>query len=81
MRDRLWQDFGHFNVEIGIAAFNAIYLGAEGYGMRVTVDNFDQLVARTEDERRAFLANNPWVTPELVELVSTTRALPPPRRR
>jgi hypothetical protein len=81
MRDRLWQDFGHFNVEIGTAAFNAIYLGAGDYGTRVTSDNFDQLVARTEDERRAFLAANPWVAPELVELVRTTRALPPPRRR
>jgi hypothetical protein len=81
MRDRLWQDFGHFNEEVGTAAFNAIYLGTEGYGTRVTVNNFDQLVARTEYERRAFLATNPWVTPELVELVRRARALSPARRR
>jgi hypothetical protein len=75
MRDRLWQDFGHFNVEIGTAAFDAIYLGRSGYGTRVTVDNFDRLVARTEGERTAFLAANPWVRPELDELVRRTRAL------
>jgi len=75
MRDRLWQDFGHFNVEIGTAAFDAIYLGRIGYGTRVTVDNFDQLVARTEEERTAFLVANPWVEPELDELVRRTRAM------
>jgi hypothetical protein len=81
MRDRLWQDFGHFNVEIGTAAFDAIYLGRTGYGTRVTVDNFDPLVARTEEERRAFLASNPWVSPELDELVRRTRALTKAKRR
>ncbi|MEO8738339.1 MAG: hypothetical protein ABI537_01400 [Casimicrobiaceae bacterium] len=75
MRDRLWQDFGHFNEEIGTAAFNAIYLGSTGYGTRVTVGNFDELVARTEEERRAFLAANSWVAPELRELVLRTRAM------
>lgn len=81
MRDRLWQDLGHFNEEIGTVAFDAIYLGTGGYGTRVTVDNFDELVARTENERRAFLATNPWVTPELFELVRRARAMPAARRR
>ena len=81
MRDRLWQDFGHFNVEIGTAVFDAIYLGRSGYGTRVTVDNFDQLVVRTEEERRAFLAANPWVGPELDELVKRTRTLTKATRR
>jgi len=81
MRDRQWQDFGHFNVEIGMAAFDAIYLGRTGYGTRVTVDNFDELVARTEEERRAFLAANPWVGPELDELVKRTRTLIEATRR
>lgn len=81
MRDRLWQDFGHFNVEIGTAAFDAIYLGRTGYGARVTVDNFDQLVARSEEERRTFLEANPWVSPELDELVRRTRAQKEATRR
>jgi len=81
MRDRLWQDFGHFNVEVGTAVFDAIYLGRAGYGTRVTVDNFDALVARTEEERRTFLAVNPWVSPELDELVRRTRALAEAKRR
>jgi hypothetical protein len=67
-RDRLWQDAIHFNEEVGAAAFDAIYLGHPRYGARVTVENFDEVVARSEDERRTFLANNPWVRKELDEL-------------
>jgi hypothetical protein len=68
MRERLWQDAGHYNHEVGSRAFDAIYSGAEGFGSRVTVRNFDQFVARTEDERRAFLADNSWVGPEIDEI-------------
>jgi len=77
MRERQWQDFGHFNEEVGAAAFDAIFLGDTRYGTRVTVANFDQVVARTEEERRVFLAANEWVLPELSELMRRARALPP----
>jgi hypothetical protein len=76
MRSRLWQDFGHFNEEVGSAAFDAIFLGDTHYGTRVTAGSFDQLVARTEEERQAFLEANAWVIPELNELLQRTRALP-----
>jgi hypothetical protein len=76
MRNRLWQDCGHFNEEVGSVAFDAIFLGDTNYGARVTVDTFDQLVARTEEERQAFLATNEWVVPELNELVQRARAMP-----
>ena len=75
-RDRLWQDAIHFNEEVGVAVFDAIYLGAPRYGARVTVDNFDELVARSENERRGFLADNPWVRPELEELARSVSPLP-----
>lgn len=74
-RDRLWQDAIHFNEEVGVAVFNAIYLGDPRYGARVTVENFDELVARSEDERRGFLADNPWVRQELDELARRVSAL------
>ena len=76
MRDRLWQDFGHFNEEVGAAAFDAIFLGDARYGAQVTVANFDQFVARTEEERRAFLATNEWLEAELNELLQRARAAP-----
>jgi len=76
MRNRLWQDFGHFNEEVGTAAFDAIFSGDTHYGARVTVGSFDQLVARTEQERQAFLEANEWVVPELNELVHRARATP-----
>jgi len=76
MRSRLWQDFGHFNEEVGSAAFDAIFSGDTHYGARVTVGIFDQLVARTEKERQAFLDGNEWVVPELNELVQRARAMP-----
>ena len=74
-RDRLWQDLAHFNVEVGAAAFDAIYLGTEGYGGQVTRGNFDDLVARSEEQRRQFLADNPWVAQELDEVVLRARGL------
>lgn len=76
MRDRLWQDLGHFNEEVGAAAFDSIFLGDTRYGAQVTVDNFDQFVVRTEQERQEFLASNDWIVPELSELVQRTRAMP-----
>ena len=74
-RDRLWQDSIHFNEEVGGAAFDAIYSGRPGYGARVTVENFDELIVRREDERRQFLADNPWLPEELDEIVRRARSL------
>jgi hypothetical protein len=74
-RDRLWQDLIHFNEEVGVAVFDAIYFGAPGYGAQVTAENFDELVARSEDERRQFLADNPWVPQELNEMVRRASGL------
>ncbi len=68
-RDRLWQDSIHFNEEVGVAALDAIYLGVPGYGARVTGANFDELIVRSEAQRRQFLADNPWVPQELDETV------------
>jgi len=64
-RDRLWQEMLHFNEKVGSAAMDAIYLGDAGYGDRVTVSNFDDLVVRREAERNQFLIANPWLTQEL----------------
>ena len=72
-RDRLWQDSIHFNEEVGAAVFDAIYLGAARYGAQVTVENFDQLVTRSENERNQFLADNPWVPQELDEMLRRAR--------
>ena len=72
-RDRLWQDSIHFNEEVGVAVFDAIYLGVPSYGARVTVANFDELIAGSEDQRRQFLADNPWVPQELDETVRRAR--------
>jgi len=80
-RDRLWQDAAHFNEEVGVAVLDAIFLGTPGYGSRVTVDNFGELVARSEDERRRFLADNPWVPQELDEMVRRASALAAQRRQ
>jgi len=74
-RDRLWQDSIHFNEEVGAAAFDAIYSGQPRYGARVTVENFDELIARREDERRQFLADNPWLPEEFDEIVKRARGL------
>jgi hypothetical protein len=76
MRDRLWQDLGHFNNEVGAAVFDAVFSGDTRYGTRVTVANFDQFVARTERERDTFLMTNEWFVPELIELVQRTRTIP-----
>ncbi len=76
MRDRLWQDLGHFNNEIGTTVFDAIFSGDTRYGARITLANFDQFVTRTELEREAFLKANDWFVPELTELVRRTRAIP-----
>ena len=74
-RDRLWQDSIHFNEEVGAAVFDAIYLGTPSYGAQVTVDNFDQLVTRSENARSQFLADNSWVAQELDEMVRRARGL------
>jgi hypothetical protein len=68
MRERWWQDNGHFNHEVGAAAFNSIFSARRGYGHRIDTGDFDSLVASIERERSDFLARNPWVEPELYEL-------------
>ena len=68
MRDRWWQDNGHFNHEVGAAAFDSIFSAGRAYGHRVDTRNFDGLVEAVERERSDFLARNPWVEPELYEL-------------
>ena len=74
-RNRLWQDSIHFNEEVGVAAFDAIYSGGRSYGARIAIENFDELIARHEDERRQFLADNPWLPEELDEVVRRARSL------
>lgn len=76
-RDRLWQDPIHFNEEVGAAVFDAIYSGVPGYGSRLTVANFGEAVARSEEERSRFLADNPWVEQELDETVRRANSLAP----
>ena len=68
MRERLWQDSGHFNHEVGAIAFDAIFSAGRAYGQRVEMRSFDVLVEATERERREYLARNPWVGQELQEL-------------
>jgi len=62
--DLLWQEAQHFNQAVGAAAMDAIYRGKPGYGDRVTVGNFRELVERREVERVRFLETNPWVREE-----------------
>lgn len=64
-RDRLWQEILHFNEKVGGAAMDSIYFGNSGYGDRVTVRNFDDLVARREADRNRFLIENPWLRQDL----------------
>lgn len=80
-RDRLWQDLIHFNEEVGAAVFDAIYSGSPRWGARVTVANIDQAIARSEVERTRFLADNPWMQPELDEIVGRARTLSAPSHR
>lgn len=80
-RDRLWQEMLHFNEQVGGTAFDAIYLDDPRYGDRVTVDNFEEFIARREAERNRFLVENPWVRQEfnvIAQRVAT--ASPEPRR-
>lgn len=68
MAERLWQDDGHFNPEVGKVAFDAIFGADRAFGRKVTTRNFDRIVSEGERERRAFLAKNAWVYHELDEL-------------
>ena len=43
MRDRLWQDAGHFNHEVGAKVFDAIYGGAPDFGVEVDRSQFRPL--------------------------------------
>jgi len=67
MPGRLWQDAGHFNVEVGEVAFDAIFGSDRTFGRKVTTRDFDRLLAEGENERRAFLIKNSWVARELDE--------------
>lgn len=75
-RDRLWQEMLHFNEQVGSTALDAIYLSNPQYGDRVTVGNFDEVVARREAERSHFLLENPWVRQELDLVARQVAALP-----
>jgi hypothetical protein len=72
-RERLWPDSIHFNEEVGAAVFDAIYSSDPRYGAQVTAKNFDELIVQSEDERKQFLADNPWVRQELEEMVRRAR--------
>lgn len=77
MRDRLWQDAGHFNNEVGAKVFDAIYGAAPDFGVEVTVANFDRVAVAVEAQRADFLARNPWVAQEIAEIFERARRLPP----
>ena len=81
MRDRLWQDGGHFNEEIGAAVFDAMYSGKHGFGAMVTAQNFDQRVTEVEAQRRTFRSSNGWLDEELAEIARKLPELPPPAAR
>ena len=71
MPERLWQDVGHFNPEVGKVAFDAIFGSDRTFGRKVTTRDFDHILAEGENERRAFLIKNSWVQQELDELRQT----------
>ena len=77
MAKRLWQDAGHFNHEVGSAAFDVIFAGNVAgpsmYGRRVSTREFDHLIEESENERRAFLSAHEWVEQELDELTRASR--------
>jgi hypothetical protein len=77
MRERLWQDAGHFNHEVGTKVFDSIFGGVPGFGVELTKANFDHVVVAVEAQREAFLADNPWVIAELSEIFERARQLPP----
>ncbi len=67
MSDRQWQDGGHFNTEVGQRMLDAIYGGVIGYGYRPNTQQFLDLVHRSEKDRAAFVAANPWFKSEFSE--------------
>jgi hypothetical protein len=75
MRDRLWQDTGHFNPEVGTHVFAAIYGDERDFGARITVADFDANLARVEAQRTAFLAANAWIDDEIREIQARARTL------
>jgi hypothetical protein len=75
MAQRLWQDVGHFNPEVGTVAFDAIFGSNQTFGHRVTTHNFDGILAEVENERQAFLRKNFWVQQEMDELRQTAHRL------
>jgi hypothetical protein len=81
MRDRGWQDGGHFNEQIGAAVFDSMFAGKAGYGARVTPQTFARQVPEVEAQRNAFRAANTWVDDELAEIAGMLPLLPPPGAR
>lgn len=73
MAQRLWQDSGHFNHEVGSAAMDMIFStppgAVNGYGRKVSTRDFDRLVDAGERERADFLQKHAWVLQELDELM------------
>ena len=76
MAQRLWQDDGHFNPEVGGIAFDAIFGSNLTFGNRITIHDFDRILAEGEIERRTFLSNNLWIWRELDELRQAARRPP-----
>ena len=77
MAQRLWQDAGHFNHEVGAVALDTIFPAGHAspsrYGRSVSTREFERYIEDSENERRAFLAAHDWVRQELDELVRATK--------
>jgi hypothetical protein len=70
---RLWQDDGHFNPEVGQVVFDAIFGSDKSFGHKVTTRDFGRMVAEGESERRTYLASHAWVQQELDEIRQTAQ--------
>ena len=70
---KYWQDPLHLNHEVGDLMLEAMFgkppQGTPVIGERVTPENFDAVRRRFEEERRAFIAANPWFYPGLRALL------------
>ena len=77
MAQRLWQDAGHFNHEVGAAVFKAIFpenaANSPEYGRRVSTREFERYIEDGENERRTFLSGGDWVQQELDELTRPSK--------
>ena len=67
---RLWQDFGHFNYELGDALLDLMYgrtdpiqpWGEDVLGIRLTPENLPKRFTAFFEARRKFIDQNPWFT-------------------